>query len=98
MMIESCQLHIKQNKDLGLPHCDMSEDADEIDCVEPILAFDRLLQEHGMDINHQPSDIMQPAAATIHEQYKHLFGSPIDAMLAVLSYSFGSSWYRSSFI
>jgi hypothetical protein len=59
-----------------------------IDAEETPVTIDGLLWEHGTKILHKPPDKTEHAPAEIYDQYKHMFNTPIDAMFAMLPYTF----------
>jgi hypothetical protein len=76
---------------LGMHPTDLSQEGDNSDSTEAIPTFDGLLWEHGVEIIEEPLDMMEPTPATIPDQHKHLFATPVDAMFAVLPYTFWES-------
>ncbi len=63
---------------------DMQEES-QLD-ADPI--FSGLQWELGSSINEPPDNKMDDSPATMKEEYKHLFKSPIDSVFAVLPYAF----------
>jgi hypothetical protein len=81
----SSEWKILSREELGMPP---TPESPELEAAEPLPAVDGLMWEHGVEITDEPGDIMEPAPATVHEQHRHLFATPIDAMFAVLPNSF----------
>ncbi len=55
---------------------------------EQFPSFDGLTWEYGTKMHNLPPNKMKPSITTIKDGFFHCFASPIDAMFALMPYSF----------